>query len=931
MEDSQVIDKSTNQSRFIGRASQRLREEESSYIHNDQSVFQNQKSYLLHRLNTQKYSHTQRLDYFNNKNTGQESYTLDDESAQMSGLESPSDSPQQDHLDLSLSLNYGQQSFRSRKVQQSSQKKNESQNQEELNFYSTHERDAYMQSQLEIKNLNLKIRQLKIDMKDLHSRLKRSEAIKVKSLQELERLECENQLISDDNKELQSKFSNQDAEIKFLRAQNAKLKSYLKDKAFEQNDFLLGIDDSLMQNIDESFSESLAQNKDYQSGRNVKVMGKQYTQDNSPVKSKMDNQQQLCLEEIKKTLDLLAGQSNNSDSAKGDQGTIKSAQEVALLKQKLQLLEQNNKQLSESKSFQNESYQKLNQDYNHLKEKYLQLKENHSALQEQKDRVEMKVESLQNQLNQMLKERDTLQYGQNVSSGMKPSQQQSQMQTRNSVRNSSNNLFTPSPNESKGNFRDLNFHGDMPQQSLRDENLKQKQSPTQKLPTNLNAQVIQDKSVQELIQMHQEINKPEQTSQSIKQDDQNDLAKQNNLLLNMILSKLNADQNQNIAASKIDEIKNSLHNTHQKHNSTNSQNNSTTPSQRILEASLNNHSSQNSSRRSGQLNGSNGHQVQNAGTQLFDGNIFPTLGNPNQSKHQFHDNISTKDVPRNFNKDQMLQNSRIVQQSILEDPSFVEEYNMLIEQTSSQRLNEGDQIFYTQNLLEPIDEDQNDELNFSNLTLQNYFDQKPQIPLNNPKLNYIDIRSEQPRGNMGNLNNLYDIDNVINEIQLENVNENYYSQYQSQQQQFINPPPQRKYTLNQIQDFDIKSTKSTEESNLMRYPQHQNSQMIQNSRNSFQQNMVKSQPTIKQLYDQTTFKSVLGGLYSIPFKSNSGMQSATQLSQNKPGVKSKSRNQNQKSVNTTLLLRQSIVGNYLLNYQNLKNQNKDMNHNNNQF
>lgn len=41
--------------------------------------------------------------------------------------------------------------------------------------------------------------QLKLDLKDMHSRLMRSEKIKEQSLKELERLECENQVISLDN------------------------------------------------------------------------------------------------------------------------------------------------------------------------------------------------------------------------------------------------------------------------------------------------------------------------------------------------------------------------------------------------------------------------------------------------------------------------------------------------------------------------------------------------------------------------------------------------------------------------------------------------------------------------------------------------------------------------------------------------------------
>ena len=46
--------------------------------------------------------------------------------------------------------------------------------------------------------------QLKIDLKDMHERLKRSEDIKNKSLKELERLENENKITSDENQELKN-------------------------------------------------------------------------------------------------------------------------------------------------------------------------------------------------------------------------------------------------------------------------------------------------------------------------------------------------------------------------------------------------------------------------------------------------------------------------------------------------------------------------------------------------------------------------------------------------------------------------------------------------------------------------------------------------------------------------------------------------------
>lgn len=45
---------------------------------------------------------------------------------------------------------------------------------------------------------------MRIDMKDLHTRLKRSEIIKHQSMKELERLECENHLLQDDNLTLKS-------------------------------------------------------------------------------------------------------------------------------------------------------------------------------------------------------------------------------------------------------------------------------------------------------------------------------------------------------------------------------------------------------------------------------------------------------------------------------------------------------------------------------------------------------------------------------------------------------------------------------------------------------------------------------------------------------------------------------------------------------
>ena len=69
-----------------------------------------------------------------------------------------------------------------------------------------------------MKNLSIKVKQLKIDLKDMHTRLKRSEAIKDKSLKELERLECENHLQADENKEIKALMRSQEQEIKRLRA-----------------------------------------------------------------------------------------------------------------------------------------------------------------------------------------------------------------------------------------------------------------------------------------------------------------------------------------------------------------------------------------------------------------------------------------------------------------------------------------------------------------------------------------------------------------------------------------------------------------------------------------------------------------------------------------------------------------------------------------
>ena len=57
------------------------------------------------------------------------------------------------------------------------------------------------------------MRQLKIDLKDMHSRLKRSEQIKDSSLQELERLECENELITEENHDFRQKLENQEITI----------------------------------------------------------------------------------------------------------------------------------------------------------------------------------------------------------------------------------------------------------------------------------------------------------------------------------------------------------------------------------------------------------------------------------------------------------------------------------------------------------------------------------------------------------------------------------------------------------------------------------------------------------------------------------------------------------------------------------------------
>ena len=48
------------------------------------------------------------------------------------------------------------------------------------------------------------MKQLMIDLKDMHSRLKKSEQIKDVSLKELERLECQNHLIFEENKDLKS-------------------------------------------------------------------------------------------------------------------------------------------------------------------------------------------------------------------------------------------------------------------------------------------------------------------------------------------------------------------------------------------------------------------------------------------------------------------------------------------------------------------------------------------------------------------------------------------------------------------------------------------------------------------------------------------------------------------------------------------------------
>lgn len=45
---------------------------------------------------------------------------------------------------------------------------------------------------------------MKIDFKDLHLRLKKSEQIKESSMKELERLECENHLLMDENKDLKN-------------------------------------------------------------------------------------------------------------------------------------------------------------------------------------------------------------------------------------------------------------------------------------------------------------------------------------------------------------------------------------------------------------------------------------------------------------------------------------------------------------------------------------------------------------------------------------------------------------------------------------------------------------------------------------------------------------------------------------------------------
>lgn len=123
--------------------------------------------------------------------------------------------------------------------------------QQEPEFYSIKERENYYLQLEQIKSLNLKVKQLKIDLKDMHTRLKRSEDIKIQSIYELERLEVENRLKDEENKELRMRTREQDQEIQQLRVQNAKLKELVKERALEENDFLLGVDESIIGHIDE--------------------------------------------------------------------------------------------------------------------------------------------------------------------------------------------------------------------------------------------------------------------------------------------------------------------------------------------------------------------------------------------------------------------------------------------------------------------------------------------------------------------------------------------------------------------------------------------------------------------------------------------------------------------------------------------------------
>ncbi|CDW90913.1 UNKNOWN [Stylonychia lemnae] len=851
-----------------------------------------------------------------------DSSRLDDESMQISGLES-SESPIQDNLDLSSSRGYRYKSYKTRRMN--------TQIENQLN--STQDREAFSKAYVQIKNQELKIKQLKIDLRDLHQRLKRSEQIKEKSLLELERIENENQHIQDENKELKGIYQTQDAEIKFLRQQNGRLKQVLKDKAMEQKDFLLGIDESLIDNLDDSYStQQTYASKDHQSGRNnnnnYQHQNTNYNnnitngfkqvqnyQEMSPGKQRSDslfNSDKTQLDDIKRTLDQLtrqASQTNNNADHKNDQMTIKSAQEIAVLKSQVILLEQNNQQLKQSNTFSTESYQKLRQDYEHIKEKYIQLKDNFSIVQETKDRLESKNEQLQNQLNQLQKERDSYQYGtNNQSSGIK-NQQQSESLQRQTVQKSKFAQISPSPLQDNSNNDNsqyfmqssTNFEQVPPQQSLFDElqnmngdsimnmsNINKSKMQNTTVNTNMNnvtrnnegqkTSQMQESTISKLMQIQSEITKIKDlkleqanSQNSGNKTEENDIAVKNNMLLNMILTKLNEAQQinsantQNQHQSQQNNSEKNQDSAHKKQSSSLSNGNDTNPSNNGQDSTKNHGQSQDSSRKSNRLSGSTNNNPNQTTILDVTGSIFPCIGKPLHKANQQDHNIGMNPSKQLFGQNGIMHTSKIMHagNAPSEDPSFIDDYNMIIEQTSNRR--KIDMGKDEQNYLEPIDEDENDGLNISHLSLQSY--------------THESVQTRQDR-----------------------------------KEQFF------KEHYKKIDGYESKSTKCSQDSGALRSNLFLNRNFGQKSRNSLQSNHVKSQPNLQNVFESqqqqnTQFNQLFSNVYNQPPRGGSRHLQTHEQKKSVKDTNSQSRNSSQRSVNTTLLLRQSLIGNYLLNYQ----------------